>query len=277
MIVRAGELSMTRQCQLLGLCRSALYYRARPVSPRDLGLMRRLDELHLAYPFLGARRLAALLRQEGQTVGRRHVARLMRQMGITAVYRRPRTSLPDTTHTVYPYLLSGLAIERANHVWAADITALPMAKGFLYLVAVLDVTSRKVLGFRLSNTLTADFCVAVLQEARARSGRPEIFNTDQGAQFTSQAFTGALEDAGVRLSMDSRGRWMDNVFIERLWRSVKYEEVYLHAYDTPREAHAALTRYFDFYNSRRPHQALSDRTPDAVYYGLLAAQMKQVA
>ena len=255
-----------RQCELLGLSRSAAYYRARGVSEADLWLMRRIDQLHLEHPFLGARKLSALLKEEGYRVGRRHVGSLMRAMGIEAIYRKRRTSLPDARHKIYPYLLSGVAIERPNQAWSSDITYLPMAKGFVYLVAILDLYSRKVLAWRTSNTLSSEFCVEALQEALARFGAPQIFNTDQGSQFTAEAFTEVLKANGVQISMDGKGRWVDNVFIERLWRSVKYEEVYLHAYETPKQANEALSRYFAFYNGRRPHQSLEQRTPDAVYF-----------
>jgi len=271
MIERGSEVAVTRQAELLGLSRSSVYYTPRPVSERDLVLMRRIDELHLELPFYGSRKLAEQLQREGHEVGRRHVATLMRRMGIEALYRRPRTSLPARGAAIYPYLLAGLPIERPNQVWASDITYLPMAHGFLYLAAILDVASRKVLAFRLSNTLTADFCVEALQEALAKFGRPGIFNTDQGSQFTSDEWIKVLQDAGVAISMDGKGRWIDNVFIERLWRSVKYEEVYLHAYTNGTEARAALTRYFRFYNARRSHQALEYRRPDEVYFEALAA------
>ena len=260
-------MTIMRQCELFDLCRSSLYYRPAPVSATDLALMRRLDELHLEYPFLGARRLARMLRREGVAVGRRHVGTLMRLMGIEAIYRKPRTSIPRKGHTIYPYLLANVAIERANQVWAADITYLPMAKGFAYLVAILDLYSRKVLSFRVSNALTSEFCVEALEEALARYGAPEIFNSDQGSQFTDDDFTALLNAKGVRVSMDGKGRWVDNVFVERLWRSVKYEEIYLHAYATPREVTRALTRYFSFYNERRGHQSLDYRTPDEIYFG----------
>jgi putative transposase len=268
---------VVRQCELLELSRSSVYYAPRGWSAEDLALMRRVDELHLAHPFLGARKLAERLRREGHAVGRRHVGTLMRVMGIEALYRKPRLSRPDRAHSVYPYLLTGLAIERANQVWSADITYVPLAQGFLYLVAILDVASRKVLSWRLSNTLSSEFCVEALQEALGRYGAPEIFNTDQGAQFTSAEFTDVLKAAGVRISMDGKGRWIDNVFIERLWRSVKYEEVYLHAYASPAEARASLGRYFAFYNTLRTHQHLGQRTPDEVYYVLLAEQQGRVA
>ena len=277
MIERGSEVPVTRQAELLGLSRSSVYYTPRPLPERDLLLMRRIDELHLELPFYGSRKLAEQLQREGHEVGRRHVATLMRRMGIEALYRRPRTSLPARGAAIYPYLLTGLAIERPNQVWASDITYLPMAHGFLYLVAILDVASRKVLAFRLSNTLTADFCVEALQEALAKYGAPEIFNTDQGSQFTSDEWIRVLKDAGVAISMDGKGRWIDNVFIERLWRSVKYEEVYLHAYTNGTEARTALTRYFSFYNARRSHQALEYRRPDELYFGALAASTPAAA
>lgn len=264
-----------RQCELLGLCRSSLYYQPKPVSPADLGLMRRLDELHLAHPFLGARKLAGMLQRESVKVGRRHVGSLMRLMGIEAIYRRKRTSIPGKGHQIYPYLLGGVVIERPNQVWAADISYLPMARGFAYLVAILDLYSRKVLSFRVSNAMTTGFCVEALEEALRRYGAPEIFNTDQGAQFTAEAFTQPLQAKGVRVSMDGKGRWIDNVFVERLWRSVKYEDLYLHAYETVGEVKAALARYFGFYNARRPHQSLEYRTPDEAYFG--TDEMKKAA
>ena len=258
-------LPVVRQCELLELARSTAYYRPLPTSETDLALMRRIDELHLKWPFLGARKLRDLLNRDGFEVGRKHVGTLMRKMGISAVYRQPKTSTPGSgpEHRVYPYLLRNLVIERANQVWAADITYLPMAKGFLYLVAIMDWASRRVLAWRTSNTLTADFCVDALHEALRRYGTPEIFNTDQGSQFTSDDFTEVLKDAGVRISMDGKGRWVDNVFVERLWRSVKYEEVYLHAYASIAEANRRLAIYFDFYNRIRSHQSLDGMTPDA--------------
>lgn len=269
MIDRGSEVTVKRQAELLGLSRSSVYYTPRPLSERDLKLMRRIDELHLKWPFYGARKLARELRKEGHEVGRRHVTTLMRRMGIEALYRRPRTSIPARSAAIYPYLLTGLAIERPNQVWTSDITYLPMAHGFLYLVAILDVASRKVLAFRLSNTLRADFCLEALEEALAKFGKPEIFNTDQGSQFTGEEWTQRLKEAGVAISMDGKGRWIDNVFIERLWRSVKYEEVYLHAYANGTEARRALTSYFSFYNERRSHQSLDYRTPNEVYFGTL--------
>ena len=268
MIDRGAKLSVSEQCEGLGLSRSGVYYTPRPISAEDLRLMRRIDELHLKHPFYGARRLAKQLQREGFEVGRLHVTTLMCRMGIEALYRRPRTSIPARDAFIYPYLLEGLSIERANQVWTSDITYLPMAHGFLYLVGILDVASRKVLSFRLSNTLTADFCVAALEEAMARFGTPEIVNTDHGAQFTSAAWIDVLKaNPNIRISMDGKGRWIDNVFIERLWRSVKYEDVYLRAYANGREMQAGLTRYFNFYNERRLHQALDYRTPDEIYFG----------
>lgn len=277
MIERTHELPVVRQCELLELARSTAYYQPLPVSAADLALMRRIDELHLKWPFLGTRRLARLLNAEGFAVGRKRVATLMRKMGIAALYRKPRTSIPGAgaAHRVYPYLLRGLAIERPNQVWAADITYIPMAKGFLYLVAIMDWATRRVLSFRSSNTLTTDFCVEALTEALAKHGTPEIFNSDQGAQFTAHEFTCVLEQRRIRISMDGRGRWIDNVFIERLWRSLKYEEVYLNAYDSIAEANRHIASYFAFYNSVRPHQGLAGLTPDAAYFA--TAPMKAAA
>jgi putative transposase len=277
MIERDGGLTIKRQAKLLALGRSSVYYTPRGTSVRDLVLMRRLDELHLQWPFLGSRKLTRELQQEGHAVGRRHVVTLMRKMGIEAIYRKPRTSIPAREATIYPYLLTGLVIDRPNQVWSSDITYLPMAHGFMYLTAILDVFSRKVLAWRLSNTMTADFCVEALEEAIARFGQPEIFNTDQGSQFTSDDWIAVLKNSGIAISMDGKGRWIDNVFIERLWRSVKYEEVYLHAYDNGTEARKSLTTYFGFYNTRRKHQGLGYRTPDDVYFTALAATVAQAA
>jgi len=272
MIERKGELSIIHQCELLGLCRSSLYYRPQPVSAADLALMRRIDELHLAHPFLGARKLAYMLTRAGVAVGRRHVGSLMRLMGIEAIYRKKRTSLPGKGHSIYPYLLRDVAIERPNQVWAADITYLPMAKGFAYLVAILDLYSRKVLSFRVSNALATEFCVEALEQALRRYGAPEIFNTDQGSQFTDEDFTAPLANQKIRISMDGKGRWIDNVFVERLWKSVKYEHVYLHAYESVAEARQQLTSYFTFYNSHRPHSSLGGMTPDTAYFGKWATR-----
>ena len=272
MIDRTHRLPVARQCQLLKLARSTAYYQPRPVSETALTLMRRIDELHLQYPFAGARMLRDLLRQEGHTVGRRQVATLMRRVGIEALYRKPSLSRRQSGHQIYPYLLRDLTITRPNHVWAADITYIPMRRGFLYLFAVLDWASRRVLAWRLSNTLTTDFCVEAVQEAITRYGTPEIFNTDQGCQFTSQEFTGLLKTHDIQISMDGAGRWRDNVFVERLWRSLKYEEVYLHAYETIHDAQQGVTRYMTFYNRIRPHRALDGRTPDCVYWEIEPAR-----
>jgi putative transposase len=257
-------LSITRQCELLGLARSSCYYQRKEESAGDLKLMRLMDELHLRLPFYGSRRLAWSLQQKGYAVGRKRVQRLMRQMGITAIYPRPRTSDPHPDHRIYPYLLRDVVVSAADQVWSADITYVPMQHGFMYLVAIIDWHSRYVLAWRLSNTLDGDFCVEALRAA-LRRGRPGIFNTDQGSQFTSQAFTGVLEEHGIAISMDGRGRALDNVFIERLWWSVKYENVYIMGYETVAELKAGLTRYFDLYCRRRPHQSLDNRFPWDVY------------
>jgi len=266
MIDRGHELALTRQAKLLKLSRSSVYYRPRPVSPADLAMMRRIDELHLEYPFAGSRMLRDLLRGEGVETGRQRVARMMKRMGIEALYRRPNTSKPAPGHKIYPYLLRGLAVTRPNQVWAMDITYIPMARGFVYLAAVVDWFSRRVLAWRVSITLEVAFCLEAVEEALARHGRPEIFNTDQGSQFTSQDFTGLLFDNAIAISMDGKGAWRDNVFVERLWRSVKYEEVYLRAYDSVAEARASIRRYLDFYNRKRPHSSLDARTPDHAYF-----------
>jgi len=276
MIDKEHPLSLTRQGQILELSRSSLYYEAVPVSDRDLELMRLIDEIHLKYPFMGSRSIRDQLQDKGHQVGRQHVSTLMKKMGIAAMYRKPKTSKPHPAHKVYPYLLRGLDITRANHVWAADITYLPMARGFCYLVAIMDWASRKVLAWRLSNTLDASFCVEALQEALARYGTPEIFNTDQGSQFTSDDFVEILQDRCISISMDGKGRWMDNVFIERLWWSVKYQDVYLKAYESIAEARKGLTKYFDFYNRSRRHQSLDRRTPDDVYWSTLPQQQVAV-
>ena len=266
MIDRKHKLPISRQAKVLGISRGTAYYQPRPVSPRDQALMNRIDRLHLELPFAGARMLRDLLRQEGHKVGRRHVATLMKRMGIEALYRKPRTTKPHAGHQVYPYLLRNLPITRANQVWAMDITYLPMARGFVYLAAVVDWYSRRVLSWQVSTTMDVHFCLEAVEEAMANYGTPEIINTDQGSQFTSQAFTGLLKENGVRISMDGKGAWRDNVFVERLWRSVKYEEVYLHAYDSVSSAKAGLDRYFRFYNGRRPHSSLDRLTPDQVYF-----------
>lgn len=271
MMDRTHELPVLRQCQILQLARSTAYYQPQPISTEDLELMRRIDELHLEMPYAGARMLSRLLKREGNPVGRKRVKTLMHRMGIQALYRKPNTSKPHPEHKVYPYLLRSLEISRPNHVWAADITYIPMKRGFVYLFAVLDWASRRVLSWRLSNTMTTDFCLEAVQEAIDRYGKPEIFNTDQGSQFTSQEFTGLLKEHDIRISMDGKGCWRDNVFVERLWRSVKYEEVYLHAYDTVSAAKAGLQRYFTRYNQLRPHSSLDDKTPDEFYYENLPA------
>jgi putative transposase len=269
MIDREHKLPIKRQAELLNISRGSVYYHPEPISDADLALMRRIDELHLEHPFAGSRMLRDMLRREGVEVGRRHVATLMRRMGIEALYRKPNTSRKHPQHPVYPYLLRGLNIERANQVWAMDITYVPLARGFVYLAAVLDWHSRKVLAHRVSITMEADFCVEALNEAIRRFGAPEIMNTDQGSQFTSAEFTDVLKDHGIAISMDGRGQWRDNVFVERLWKSVKYEEVYLKAYETVSAAREHIGRYFAFYNARRPHRAHEGQTPDAIYFGTL--------
>ncbi len=277
MIDKEMLLPVVRQCRLLGVSRASVYRQRAAVSEEELTVMRHIDEVHLARPFLGSRRIEGELKDRGFTVNRKRVQRLMRRMGITAVYPKPRTSKAAKGHEIYPYLLSGLEPTRPNQVWVADITYLPMAKGFCYLMAVMDLYSRKILSWQLSNSLDPHFCVIALTEALQRYGAPEIFNTDQadrpgrcrfvqdGAQFTSQAFTSVLDQQGVRISMDGKGRWVDNVFIERFWRSLKYEEVYLYAYDDLSEARAGLERYFGYYNGERRHSRLGKQTPNAVY------------
>ena len=266
MIDRSHDLPVARQALALGISRGSVYYLPRPVAASDLVVMRRIDELHLNFPFAGSRMLRDLLRGEGVAIGRELVATMMRRMGIEAVYRKPNTSKVALGHKIYPYLLRGLAIERTNQVWAMDITYIPMARGFVYLAAVVDWFSRRVLSWRLSITMDVDFCLEAVEEALARYGRPKIFNTDQGSQFTSAAFTGLLLENAIAVSMDGRGAWRDNVFVERLWRSVKYEEVYLRAYDSVGEARASLSRYFTFYNTKRPHSSLDAQTPECFYY-----------
>jgi putative transposase len=273
MIDRGHDLPITKQAAALNISRGSVYYLPRPVSAADLALMRRIDELHLEFPFAGSRLLRDLLAAEGSKVGRRHVKTLMKRMGIEALYRRPRTSQPEPGHKIYPYLLRGMAITRPNQVWAMDITYIPMARGFVYLAVVLDWFSRRVLSWRVSITMEAAFCVETLEEALAKHGTPEIFNTDQGSQFTGAAFTGVLMKNGIAISMDGKGAWRDNVFVERLWRSIKYEEVYLRAYDSVSDAHTSIGRYLDFYNGRRPHSSLDRRTPDQVYFNPLPSRM----
>jgi putative transposase len=273
MIDRGSALPLTRQASLLRLSRSGVYYLPRAVPPARLAIMRRIDELHLEHPFAGSRMQRDMLRAEGVVIGRHAVATLMRRMGIEALYRRPSTSKPAPGHKIYPYLLRGLVIDRPNQVWAMDITYIPMARGFVYLAAVVDWFSRRVLAWRLSITLETEFCLDAVNEALARHGKPEIFNTDQGSQFTSTTFTGLLQERAIAISMDGRGAWRDNVFVERLWRTVKYEEVYLRAYDSVSDARASLGRYLDFYNARRPHSSLGARTPERAYLDHLPQQM----
>jgi putative transposase len=266
MVERPGkEVSVRRQCVLLALPRSGVYRPTSGAAADDLALMRRIDELHLKLPFYGSRRMMFELNKEGRAVNRKRVQRLMRVIGIVALVPRPGTSKPAPGHKIYPYLLRGLTIAEPNHVWAADITYIPMARGFLYLVAIIDWASRAVLAWRLSNTMDTSFCIAALDEALARYGKPKIFNTDQGSQFTSEAFTGRLTAAGVAISMDGRGRFLDNIFIERLWRSMKYEEVHLKAYADGREARSSIGSWMTFYNDRRPHQAMNNQMPMAVW------------
>jgi putative transposase len=272
MIDRSHALPVSRQARLLGLSRSSVYYRPVATAERDLALMAAIDLVHTELPFYGIRRIRGGLLARGFEAGRGHVATLMRRMGISAIAPKRRLSRPAPGHKIYPYLLRGLEISEAGHVWSADITYLPLARGFCYLTAIMDWASRRVLSWRLSNTLDAAFCIEALEEALERYNAPEIFNTDQGAQFTCEGFTSVLADHGVAISMDGRGRWLDNVFIERLWRSVKHEEVYLKAYENLVEARRELGTYFDFYNRRRRHQGLADRTPDEVYWSTLRTQ-----
>lgn len=269
MIDRKHELSATRQAKALGISRGSIYYLPRPVSAADLALMRRVDELHLDYPFSGSRMLQGLLRGEGHKVGRLKVRNLMKRMGIEAIYRRPNTSKPAPGHKIYPYLLRTLPVTRPNQVWAMDITYIPMARSFVYLAAVVDWYSRRVLSWRLSITLETDFCIEAVNEALARHGKPDIFNTDQGSQFTSIDFIKVLKNATIAISMDGKGAWRDNVFVERLWRTIKYEEVYLHAYRDVPEARAGIGQYLGFYNTKRPHSSLDGQTPDQAYFNAL--------
>jgi putative transposase len=269
MIDPEHDLPIQKQAKVLEISRSTVYYEPRPISAEDLWLMRQIDELHLNYPFAGSRMLRDLLRQQGLEVGRRHIKTLMRRMGVEALYRRPNTTQPAPGHRIYPYLLRGLSITRPNQVWAMDITYIPMARGFVYLAAVVDWFSRGVLAWKLSITMETSFCIETLEEALSKNEKPEIFNTDQGSQFTSEAFIARLKEEGIRISMDGRGRWRDNVFVERVWKSIKYEEVYLHAYESVREARESIGRYLEFYNSVRPHSSLGALTPDQVYFNRL--------
>ena len=273
MIDRQHYLPITRQARTLNISRGSVYYLPRPVSAGDLAIMRRMDELHLELPFAGSRMLRDMLNIEGIKVGRCHIATLMKRMGIEALYRKPNTSRPAPGHKIYPYLLRNLPVTRPNQVWAMDITYIPMARGFVYLTAVVDWFSRRVLAWRLSITMEVGFCIEAVDEALTRHGRPDIFNTDQGSQFTSGDFIDTLLANGIAISMDGKGAWRDNVFVERIWRSVKYEEVYLKAYDTVSDARASLGRYFVFYNSRRPHSSLDRQTPDYAYF----TQLPQIA
>ncbi len=273
MIDPTHELPIVRQAQLLDLSRSSVYYLPQPTPEADLVLMRRIDELHLEHPFAGARMLRNMLRREGFPVGRKRVATLMGKMGIEALYQRPNTSRRHAAHPIHPYLLRGLTIDRPNQVWAMDTTYIPMRRGFVYLTAVLDWATRRVLAWRLSTSLGADVAVAALEDAIARHGVPETMNTDQGSQFTSGDFIGLLQSRGIRISMDGKGCWRDNVFVERLWKTIKYEHVYLHAYDSVSDARAKLAGYLDFYNRGRPHSALDGRTPDTVYFSSLPQQL----
>ena len=266
MIDRTHDLSIARQAKVLNISRGSVYYKPRPVSAEDLVLMRRIDELHLEYPFAGSRMLRDFLNREGVEIGRRHVTTLMKRMGVEAIYRRPNTSKPALGNKIYPYLLRGLKVDRPNQVCAMEITYIPMAHGFVYLSAVVDWFSRRVLSHRVSITMEADFCVEPLEEALAKHGKPWIFNTDLGSQFTSEAFTGVLIANKIAISMDGKRAWRDNVFVERIWKSVKYEEVYLHAYDSVGVARASIGRYLDFYNRRRPHSSLDRQTPDEAYF-----------
>ena len=266
MIDKAHELPVVRQVQLLDLARSTAYYQSKSMSENDLQLMREIDKLHLEHPYAGARMLRSMLRLKHIVVGRKHVRTLMKRMGIEALYRKANTSRRNQAHRIYPYLLRHLTIDRPNQVWAMDTTYIPMQRVFVYLTAVLDWATRRVLAWRLSNMLTADPCIKALEEAMLKYGTPEIMNTDQGSQFTSSAFIGVLEQHKIQISMDGKGCWRDNVFIERLWKSVKYEEVYLHGYETVTAARQALARYFDFYNRRRPHSAIDGKTPDMAYF-----------
>lgn len=270
MLERTAKLSVSRQAILLGISRGSIYYQNRPVSDADLKLMHRIDKLHTEFPFAGSRMLRGLLAQEGFKVGRLHVATLMKRMGIEALYRKPNTSKPAPGHRIYPYLLRKLPITRPNQVWAMDITYIPMARGFIYLAAVLDWFTRRVLSWRVSITLEADFCIEAVEEALTRYAKPEIFNTDQGSQFTSSDFIKVLAAREIRISMDGKGAWRDNVFVERLWRTIKYEEVYLRAYASVAEARASIGRYLGFYNSRRPHSSLDGETPDQAYFNRLS-------
>ena len=266
MIDPEDKLSIQKQSKLLKVSRSSVYYKVRPLSEDELKLMRAIDELHLEHPFAGSRMLRDFLLRDGVRVGRRHMRTAMRRMGVEAIYRKPNTSKPAQGHKIYPYLLRNVAVTRANQVWSTDISYIPMKRGFVYLIAVIDWFSRRVLSWKLSITMDVSFCLEALDEALKKYGKPEIFNTDQGSQFTSIDFTGRLKKEGIAISMDGKGRWCDNVFVERFWRSIKYEEVYLHAYDSVSEARSRIGLYIQFFNSRRPHSSLQAQTPDQVYF-----------
>jgi putative transposase len=269
MIDSDHRLPVVRQAQLLELSRSSVYYLPRRTSSDDLALMRRIDELHLEHPFAGSRMMRDFLKGEGHFIGRNHVATLMRTMGIEALYRKPNTSRRHAAHRIYPYLLRKLTIERPNHVWAMDITYVPMARGFVYLAAVMDWASRRVLSWRVSISMSTDFCVEAVEEAIERYGTPAIFNTDQGSQFTSLEFTEMLKAHHIEISMDGKGCWRDNVFVERLWKTIKYEEIYLHAYNSVSDARAGIGKYLSFYNQRRPHTEHGGDTPDNMYFSTI--------
>jgi putative transposase len=270
MIDRNHPLPISRQVKAVGISRGSVYYQPRPVSEDDLELMRRIDRLHLDCPFAGSRMLRDMLKLEGFKIGRTHVSTLMKRMGIEALYRKPRTTKPRKGHKIYPYLLRNLVIDRPNQVWAMDITYIPMARGFVYLAAVVDWYTRRVLSWRISITMDVYFCLEAVEEALQRYGAPEIMNTDQGCQFTSRAFVSLMKENEIRISMDGKNSWRDNVFVERLWRSVKYEDIYLRAYESVSAVRTGLNKYFNFYNSRRPHSSLDGRTPDQVYYNMLS-------
>ena len=273
MIDPEDKLSIQKQSKLLKVSRSSVYYKARPLSEDELKLMRAIDELHLEHPFAGSRMLRDFLLRDGVRVGRRHMRTVMRRMGIEAIYRKPNTSKPAQGHKIYPYLLRNVAVTRANQVWSTDISYIPMKHGFVYLIAVIDWFSRRVLSWKLSITMDVSFCLEALDEALSKHGKPEIFNTDQGSQFTSIDFTGRLKKEGIAISMDGKGRWCDNVFVERFWRSIKYEEVYLHAYDSVSEARSRIGQYIQFFNSRRPHSSLQAQAPDQVYFNRSQEQL----
>ena len=273
MIDREHKLSIKRQAEVLSISRGTAYYKSRPVSEQDLLLMKKLDKLHLDYPFAGSRMLRDLLRQQDVEAGRLHIGTLMKKIGIEAIYRRPNTSKPAPGHRIYPYLLRNVAVTRPNQAWAMDISYIPMARGFVYLAAVVDWFSRKILSWKLSITMDVSFCLEAVEEALKKHDKPEIFNTDQGSQFTSMAFTEQLKKNNIAISMDGKGCWRDNVFVERIWRTIKYEEVYLRAYDSVHEARTSLAKYIEFYNCTRPHSSLNGKTPNQVYFSRLPENM----